>query len=661
MYPKTVYRTICLVLALGLALILLGSPANDIFKHDEVIWLDFFVRDLLSGNHLKWWNVAWNPYFFPDALVYLLLYPIPDIGIRLGCYALTMAAGLTGFLAGIIRRLTGKEFWPVLAYSLAACTLFVLVFYRTEILDCTLIPVFHGGSAVLGLGVLYLALECLNGKHPLRSLWIMFAIIFAGVFSDGVLLYAYLVPLMLTLCLLAFFRTGEFRSLARLFLAVAAAAALGFTLRDAANRFGWLAIDVKVPLTLEFFQARLIIFLGEHFGQFLRNGLSAVGLAVLGIAALVPLAAAGIQAGKRPPRTHTIQTGRAILALFTALAPIFTILFYVAFIDREIVLFRALSIVIVPFFLSAAFVMMWGGPRDQIKIALLVLACLATAYLRREEFALGPRDHFKEHAAFTATFDDIAGPQCLRRGFAKPELAKLLTKFAKEPVWINQITDDFGPHHYVDNLEWYAFEKDFTCRGYDFIIETPDKASILLDYFGEPRARLPYREYEIWVYDRESDLSFRNVMKARILAKLGRNDLISMPAIRELRRHQANGVPCWPESCVYVHPMAGLTIDFDPPAAHDVLEISLAEDAAYTLDVRNDQGEVVQEINVPLISRNAVLKTHFFKLVRTTRNGMVKTVAVTTRDGQGKFAVGQAFLYDDCPVAGLKETACAMH
>jgi len=478
----------------------------------------------------------------------------------------------------------------------------------------------------------------------------------AGVFSDGVLLYSYLVPLLLTLCLLAFFRTGEFRSLARLFLAVAAAAALGFTLRDAANRFGWLAIDVKVPLNLEFFQARLIGFLGEHFNQFLQNGLSITGLAVLGMAALIPLAAAGIQAGKRPT---TIKTGRTMLAGFTALAPIFTILFYVVFIDSKIVLFRALSIVIVPFFLGAAFVMMWSGPRDQIKIALLVLACLATAYLRREEFDLWPRDHLKEHAAFVAPFDDVAGAQCLRRGFAKPELAKLLTRFAQPPVWINQITDDFGPHHYVDNLEWYVFEKDLTCRGYDFIVETPDKASKLLDYFGEPRARIPYREYEIWVYDRESDLSFRNVMKARILAKLGRNDLISLPTIREMRRHQANGTACRPESCVYVHPKEGLTIDFDPPAAHDVLEISLAEDAAYTLYVRNDQGEVIQKINVPLISGNAVLKTYFVKLGRTARSGMVKTVTVTTQNGQGKFAVSQAFLYDDCPVAGLKEAACA--
>ncbi|MBF0481660.1 MAG: hypothetical protein HQK81_15455 [Desulfovibrionaceae bacterium] len=657
MSVKNVYRTTSLVLALGLALILLGSPGNDIFKYDEVIWLDFFVRDLFSGYHLKWWNVAWNPYFFPDALLYVLLYPIPDIGIRLGCYAIAMAAGLTGFLTAIIRRLTGKEVWPCLTYSLAACTLFALVFYRTAILEYALIPVFHGGAAVLGLGVLYLALGCLEGERRLRSLWIMSAVILAGVFSDGVVLYSYVAPLLITLFLLILSRSAQPRSLVRLILAAAAAGALGFTLRDAANRFGWFAIDVKVPLTLEFFQTRLTSLLGEHFGQFFRGGLSGAGLAVLMVLTLAPLAARGIAAAKSA-RGLSIPAGRAMLALFTAVAPLFTALFYVVFIDREIMLFRAMSIVIVPYFLGAAFFMLCDVPRDRIKILLLVLACVVMAWLRREALVFGPQGHLTERAAFTAAFDDVAGRLGLSRGFAKPELAKLLTKFAVPPVWINQITGDLGPHHYVDNLEWYVFEKDFTCRSYDFIIETPEMTPKLLDSFGQPRARLPYRGYEIWVYDRDSDLAFRNVMKARVLAALGRGDLISSPVIRELRQRRANGAACLAESCVYVHPGAGLSIDFDPPAVHDVLEISLAGDAAYSLQARGEQGEVVQEFETPRISGNAVLRTHFFKIGGDARSGKIKTVTVTTLDGQGKFAVGHAFLYDDCPVSGHGEAAC---
>jgi len=658
MRPPGAYKILCLVLALGLALLLLGSPANDIFKYNEVIWIDFFVRDLFSGYHFKWWNVAWNPYFFPDALVYLLLYPIPDTGVRLGCYALAMAAGLTGFTAGIVRRLSGKDFWPVLTFVLAACTFFVLVFYRTAILDYTLIPVFHGGSAVLGLGALYLALGQIYGPRPVRSLWLLFAVILAGVFSDGVLLYSYLVPILLTLCLLALFRIGEIRGLARLFLAVAAAAALGYTLRDAANRFGWFAIDQKVPLTLEFFRTRLTAFLGEHFGQFLQGGLSATGLGVLLVAALAPFASVVLHGGKTVPASAA-QTGRAMLALFTALAPIFTGLFYVVFIDREIMMFRALAIVIVPFFLGAAWIMASGGPGDRVKIALLVLACLAVAFLRRDELVLGPRGHLKDHAEFTGAFDAVAGPYCLRRGFARPELAKHLTLFTQTPVWINQITDSFAPHHYVDNLEWYVFEKGERCRRYDFIIEPPDMAPKLLDAFGEPRARLPYRGYEIWVYDRESDLSFRNVMKSRILAALGRSDLISLPVIRELRRQQANGTPCRAETCVYVPPGPGLAIAFAPPADHDVLEIALAEDAAYVLTVQNDRDEVVQSIDVPRVSGNAALRTHYYKLGEKGRSGPVKTVTVMTQNGQGKFAVGQASVYDDCPGAGPREAACA--
>jgi len=136
---------------------------------------------------------------------------------------------------------------------------------------------------------------------------------------------------------------------------------------------------------------------------------------------------------------------------------------------------------------------------------------------------------FEYYPLLTQCLDAHTKEYKLSFGISNCRDAKLNTIFSKRGLRIYQVDDNLQPYHILNNIEWYNGKPSsrYPNPSYNFVIcETAGAVTIkkekVIAKFGTPAASFKCEGAEILVYNRKSDVKFRNQFRynLRILLTL---------------------------------------------------------------------------------------------------------------------------------------------
>jgi hypothetical protein len=194
-----------------------GRVSLDLIYHADALYLPALYRDLASGQDFGGWSLPPAPYYFPDMLVFFGLNRLlGDFRFAILAYGLTQ---VLLFIFGLISvcRLINSLNPHTPGFVLLAGALFFLYFYtaRFHILALTLVSAHHFGVIVVGTGCLALVTSTFD--HPHIDGKVVLQVLVAQLFStltvasDMLYVIHFLVPAMLSVCLLLALREITYR------------------------------------------------------------------------------------------------------------------------------------------------------------------------------------------------------------------------------------------------------------------------------------------------------------------------------------------------------------------------------------------------------------------------------------------------------------------
>ena len=87
--------------------------------------------------------------------------------------------------------------------------------------------------------------------------------------------------------------------------------------------------------------------------------------------------------------------------------------------------------------------------------------------------------------------------------------------FSRRDLRVYQVTPDLFPRHWISNRFWHQGEPGsrFPDPTYTFVVIDNLDRSVVLARFGEPAARVPCPDADVWLYDRDRDVAFHRLFR----------------------------------------------------------------------------------------------------------------------------------------------------
>jgi hypothetical protein len=250
--------------------------------------------------------------------------------------------------------------------------------------------------------------------------------------------------------------------------------------------------------------------------------------------------------------------------------------------------------------------------------------------------------------------------------------SKYLTILSRSGARFNLVSREVTPWHIVNNPAWYRTPPGGRGGGYpryESVVAGEQWAPGVRQRFGEPAAAHTCGNRVVLIYDRPSDVAFRN--RIRLPAVLGDGPLMdaqglpvhgstAMPALpTQADGTSATGITCAagrdhytvdgtpPGAAELATVAAGRSFvtQFAPSITAEVLEVALmagpAHTAAFFLGARP-----LGELRIPATEGEAV-RIHYLRLPGTVRDGAFDRVVITPDGSTAATAVGHLCFYDD--------------
>lgn len=584
------YGAGCLLWAVGTLIMLRGQMSTSA----DGTWVFTFAHDLLAGNSTSGWKPSALPLYFPELTSIItwqwLGFDVVATNLIHGSLSwLLIAAGVwwAARSCGASGAVAAKSAFVVLLINLLS--------HADDRLVATFeFPFSHGGST-LGtfLGVACVAHGVNKGFN--RGLAAAAAVVLALlVASDRAILVQFSAPAIATI--LAFILLG--RSLRSRWLAalgiVVGGTLLGLAITSGIRLWTGLAPD-DLPGQYSFGEAASSLrrFLDDMIKMATESPLVMVTFLV-SLAILVQRAAAGIVG-----HWHRRQTlaGRELAALWMAVASVMVLLATVSavvvtgswfgiavhrYVLPLLILPPAFAAILVAPALTAAFA---GGP-TVIEVALVLGVAVHGIEKKPSDSALVAPAYLPQYACL----DRYRAEQDLHSGVSQYWQARPATLFSKRRVTVNQVDARWRPGRWLNNTLWYAkgyWPEEPRPLVYDFAITNGLEEDWILSRFGEPRAREKCFQLNIWVYDRPSDVEFRNYLRTYAARATGEHDSWwEAPLLQGANRE---GVPV-----VTFEGSAGTTVEF-PRVPANVMDIESKTRRPLELVYLRDQSEVARQ------------------------------------------------------------------
>jgi hypothetical protein len=245
--------------------------------------------------------------------------------------------------------------------------------------------------------------------------------------------------------------------------------------------------------------------------------------------------------------------------------------------------------------------------------------------------------------------DKLAEAHNLHYGYGGYWHARFITIFSRRGVRVNQLLlDKLALHEWFNNTAPLCAAPRHAGGGYpkyDFILVTPSTRGTIEEKFGRPAHKEYCRGIETNIYNRESDIAFRNFLRLPAYLALGR-ELPSSPVSPEsLGIFKAEGAS-WDAPGNVVIPEDGrLVARFDPPVANEIIEIAADGDDEYLIHFLSGET-LLGSLIVPLTSKPDI-QIRYLRLPGSVRKKSFDRLEIQPTRGDGNYSIGHIFLYDD--------------
>jgi hypothetical protein len=554
------------------------------FGSDTLTCAAFYQEVFVDGRPARSFYFPTTTVLFPDFGIYLMARTIT--GSTAPAMVLASCILFALQLAGcyfVMRLATPPERrWPQTTILLGMGAIFLLVNARSGLENpffrLPMILTYHGGSLVCVLFAAALLLYLLHApdwrrQHRL-ALSGLFLLTALGMLSDRLMLIHLVVPASGSMVLMRFLLGGPangwpWRRIGCLIAVLGAGAFCGQQLL-CAFQAQWQDVVSNYPYTLHHAWESLRLLAGKWHERLLAyDGLH--WLATFSAAACAIVVAWQVL---RRCRTRTplvlsaVQRGLLLCAVFylaLTVSGVAAVCYsglvynppYMVDFSWGGAARYFLPVLFLPFFLIGLWLVPLDGARSRRLPSAAAFGVLVLAGACHEQSVQTPRANdqavWRYYPPFVAELDAIAAEHDLHCGLAAYWQADVAAYLSHRDLRVHQIIADGGAPTKMTSFHWLSssrcyFDAPSGAAGpprYQFIlvnerpnIPTPSRAE-LRERFGEPAAALPCGPYYVFVYNRDKDAGFQDIVSQEASMKRGQ----FQSKLGETIRFEASSLP----------------------------------------------------------------------------------------------------------------------
>jgi hypothetical protein len=212
------------------------------------------------------------------------------------------------------------------------------------------------------------------------------------------------------------------------------------------------------------------------------------------------------------------------------------------------------------------------------------------------------------HHDYQQCLDSAHESQSLSTGYGDYWTARSLSYASRAGVHIRPLREPMVIEHWVHSMagflplpdEGRAYDR------YDFIVPSRFSVDQIEGRFGPPARSVDCGGLDVLVYDRPSDIAFRNFVRIAALIGAGRRLPSGVGNPSELASYVPDGTPVARAAGLALAPGELLEVTFEAPAAGDVLELAADVGHAFEVLPRSLGGESWPPVYVPVVNGEGV-------------------------------------------------------
>ncbi len=509
------YAPAALVLFLNLQTMLRATQA----LHSDGLWVFSFAHDLMSGTPIHGWKPSALPLYFPE-LASVLTWRSLGFSVR----ATMMIHGTASWLL-----IGSGVWWGTRLCGLAgpqALTSAFFVLLANQFLHCghDLVATFHnpfshGGSTLgLFLGVIFVGHGLRDGYGTTRA--VVGAVCLALLVASDLLIIAqFILPAALGLVLFGLLSWAPRR---RLFesLGILAIGLLGGRLITLAIRSSTGLVPQALPTDYTWAAARLT-FLRLTQDMVLLGGerpLLLIGTLLPVVLLVRAVLTCGAQRWHHPGTLDGVALARWWMACMSVMtlgatlgAVVLTHSWFGLASHRYLLPLLVLPIAFATIVLAPRLFPLPRGVVRTVEVGLLLMATVAA-----KRNALPDAASASPERPQYVCLGQYAKQLGLQAGLAQFWQARPSTLLSAAAFTINQVDARWQPYFWLNNAFWYSrgyWPDGKRQLSYDFTVINGLDTAWIAERFGTPRVNHSCFDLEIWVYDRPTDVEFRNYLR----------------------------------------------------------------------------------------------------------------------------------------------------
>jgi hypothetical protein len=260
---------------------------------------------------------------------------------------------------------------------------------------------------------------------------------------------------------------------------------------------------------------------------------------------------------------------------------------------------------------------------------------------------LRPDDLKLPYPQHVQCLDEVAEEHGLRYGYGDYWSAKYVTFLSRSGLRVNQLKPNLEMFEWINNPRWYVHGTGPNNRHYPeyrFILTNELAHEQIRLRFGSPALRKECHGVEIYIYDRKTDLSFRNFLRVPAVIASGEQMPISPTSPECLGQYKANGGAWDAPGNVIISDGGHVSVLFATPAIGESGEIAADEDE-YEMEFFNNE-EAVGTLTVPTVPYRGI-QARYVALPETIARKPFDRLVIRPLRGDGNYSIGHIFVYSD--------------
>lgn len=243
---------------------------------------------------------------------------------------------------------------------------------------------------------------------------------------------------------------------------------------------------------------------------------------------------------------------------------------------------------------------------------------------------------------YVRCLDQAVAAYGLRGGYGDYWLARHLSMLSRHPLQVSQVTSDLTPQFWVNASASYLGQGGHSYPRYDFMVAADGQSAQITARLGPPAAKWACPGFTVLIYNRPTDLAFRNFLRIPALAANGRPppSTLAESALHNIWRPAGTLVP--PDSALSSGPV---TLALQPLAQGNVLELAVDPAVALSIEFESENRERALLRAEPLADRGA--QVLYIPVPPQLSGSAIRHIRVWASDGRSDFRLGHLFLYDD--------------